>query len=130
MRISRGRADGALSETRTETFTGTVLADPVMGDQDGVVINTVVFPPGARTNWHTHGQGQILIVTAGEGRVVSRDGESWVIRTGDVVHIPGGEVHWHGAGPTTLLTHLAISLQGTDWLEPVSDEDYDRAAGA
>lgn len=130
MRISRGRTDGAKSEERGPTFTGTVWADEVMGAQDGVLINSVTFTPGARTNWHTHGQGQVLIVTAGEGRVVSTEGQSWVIRAGDVVHIPAGEKHWHGAGPDTLLAHTAISLGDTDWLEPVSPEDYESAARA
>ena len=126
MRIAKGRA-AAPSERRSETFTGTVWADPVLGPQDEVGVNDVFFAPGARTHWHTHAIGQVLVVTAGEGFVRSRDGAGGRIGPGDVVHIPAGEEHWHGAGPETYLLHRAISLGAATWLEPVSDDDY--AAG-
>jgi quercetin dioxygenase-like cupin family protein len=88
----------------------------------------VTFEPGARTNWHTHPLGQKLIVTAGCGRVQLWGGPIDEIRPGDVVVIAPGEKHWHGAAPTTAMTHIAIQeeLDGkaVDWLEPVSDEQY------
>jgi quercetin dioxygenase-like cupin family protein len=89
---------------------------------------TVVFEPGARTAWHTHPLGQTLIVTAGVGRVQHWGGSIEEIRPGDVVWIPPGMKHWHGAAPTTGMTHIAISEQldgkSVDWLEKVSDEQY------
>lgn len=88
----------------------------------------VTFEPGARTAWHTHPLGQVLVVTAGVGRV-QRWGEAIEeIRPGDVVWIPPGQKHWHGASPTTAMTHIAITegVDGTlvEWLEKVSDEQY------
>jgi quercetin dioxygenase-like cupin family protein len=129
MRVASGRAAGAASEQRSATFTGTVWADPVLPDADGVVVNTVLFEPGARTHWHTHDVGQILVVESGEGWLQSRGGDGSPLRAGDVAHIPAGEEHWHGAAPGAFLVHLAVSVGRTHWLEPVSDEDYGRAAG-
>jgi quercetin dioxygenase-like cupin family protein len=89
----------------------------------------VTFEPGARTAWHTHPLGQTLIVVAGYGRVQSWGGPIEEIRPGDVVWISAGEKHWHGASPTTALTHIAIQEQldgkAADWMEKVSDEQYD-----
>jgi quercetin dioxygenase-like cupin family protein len=124
MRIAKGRATGAPSEERGPTFTGCVWADPVLAAEDAVGVNDVFFEPGARTNWHTHELGQVLYVTHGEGYVRRRDGVGGPSRAGDVVHIVGGEEHWHGAAPGSYLLHVAISLGDADWLEPVSDEDY------
>jgi quercetin dioxygenase-like cupin family protein len=124
MKINRGREAGTRSEQRTATFTGEVWGDPVLPETDGVLINNVFFAPGARTHWHTHHQGQILVVTAGEGRARARDGNGGELAAGDVVWIPPGEEHWHGAAPDSYLLHLAISLGGHDWLEPVTDEEY------
>lgn len=88
----------------------------------------VTFEPGARTVWHTHPLGQTLIVTAGAGRVQHWGGPVQIIRAGDTVWIPPGVKHWHGAAPTTAMTHIAIaeSLEGqvVDWLEPVSQTQY------
>jgi quercetin dioxygenase-like cupin family protein len=128
MRIARGRA-GVPSEQRAETFTGRVWADPVLAPEDGVTVNNVFFEPGARTHWHTHAEGQVLQVTHGEGWVQMRDGAGGRITAGDIVHIGPGEEHWHGAGPTSYLLHVAVSLGVTDWLEPVSDDDYRRVIG-
>ena len=90
--------------------------------------NSVTFEPGARTAWHTHPLGQTLIVTAGCGLVQRDGGPIEEIRPGDVVWFPPGEKHWHGATPTTAMTHIAIqeSLDGkpVDWMEKVSDEQY------
>ena len=89
---------------------------------------SVTFEPGARTAWHTHPLGQTLIVTAGCGRVQRWGGPIEEIRPGDVVWIPPGEKHWHGATPTTAMTHIAIQEQldgkAVDWMEQVSDEQY------
>jgi quercetin dioxygenase-like cupin family protein len=126
MRIARGRADTP-SQKRDDTFTGTVWADPVLGAEDDVGVNDVFFEPGARTDWHTHAIGQVLLVTHGEGFVRTRAGDGGRIGAGDVVHIASGEEHWHGAAPDSYLLHVAISLGSATWLEPVSDEDY--AAG-
>ena len=127
MRISRARGGGKPSQHRTDTFTGTVWGAPVLEREDGVVVNDVLFEPGARTHWHTHGTAQVLIVTHGEGFIKVRGGQGALLLPGDVVHISAGEVHWHGATAAKLMLHTAVSVGGTDWLEPVSDEDYDAA---
>ena len=89
---------------------------------------SVTFEPGARTAWHTHPLGQTLIVTAGCGWAQRWGGPVEEIRPGDVVWFPPGEKHWHGATPTTAMTHIAIQekLDGkvVDWMEQVSDEQY------
>jgi len=91
---------------------------------------TSTFEPGARTAWHTHPLGQILIVTAGVGRVQRENAPVEEIRVGDVVWFEPGEKHWHGATPTTAMTHISIveSLDGNvaDWMELVSDEQYNK----
>jgi quercetin dioxygenase-like cupin family protein len=125
MKINRGREAGTRSELRSATFTGEVWGDPVLPETDGVLINNVFFAPGARTHWHTHHQGQILVVTAGEGRARARDGSGGELAAGDVVWIPPGEEHWHGAAPDSYMLHLAISLGGHDWLDPVTDGEYE-----
>lgn len=88
----------------------------------------VTFEPGARTAWHAHPLGQTLVVTAGCGRVQRWGGPLVEIRPGDVVWIAPGEKHWHGAAPTTAMTHIAIQEtldgQAADWMEKVSDEQY------
>ena len=85
-------------------------------------------PPGARTAWHTHPLGQTLIITTGLGWVQTEGGPIEEVRPGDVVWFPPGEKHWHGATPTTAMTHIAVqeSLNGknVDWMEKVSDEQY------
>lgn len=121
--IKEGR-DGAPSEHRTSTFTGTVWGDPVLPATDGVSINSVSFAPGARTHWHAHEAGQVLVVTSGGGLVYDRDGDGGRIRTGDVVFIPPGVEHWHGAAEDSYLVHLAISLKAVDWRQPVTDDEY------
>ncbi|MEI7408356.1 cupin domain-containing protein [Pectobacterium aroidearum] len=92
---------------------------------------TVTFEPGARTAWHTHPLGQTLIVTQGRGWLQEWGGEVQEINQGDIVWIPEGIKHWHGATAQTAMTHIAIaeSLNGSpvDWLEKVSDEQYGKA---
>lgn len=125
MKINRGREPGTTSDQRTATFTGEVWADPVLAKTDGVVVANVFFTPGARTHWHTHARGQVLVVTSGEGRAQTRNGGGGGrLTAGDVVWIPPGEEHWHGAAPGSSLLHMAISLGDADWLEPVTDEEY------
>jgi quercetin dioxygenase-like cupin family protein len=124
MQIIKGGRAGQASQQRTDTFTGTVFGDVVMGQSDGVAINSVSFAPGARTHWHHHDAGQVLIVTSGAGYVFDRDGKGGPNTVGDVVFIPPDEEHWHGAGPDTFMVHLAISLKHNEWLEPVTDEQY------
>ena len=111
-------------------FTGTVRIDPLFQAPSPARVAgaSVTFEPGARTAWHTHPLGQTLIVTAGCGRAQRLGGPIEEIRPGDVVWFPPGEKHWHGASPTTALTHIAIqeSLDGkvVDWLEHVTDDQY------
>jgi quercetin dioxygenase-like cupin family protein len=124
MKITRGRETGVPSERRTETFTGEVWADSVLGSTGHVMVNSVFFAPGARTHWHRHESGQLLVVTSGEGRIAARGGDVAAIGVGDTVWIPPEEEHWHGAAPDGYLVHLAISLDRTEWLEPVSEDDY------
>jgi quercetin dioxygenase-like cupin family protein len=115
-----------------EYFTGTVRIDPLFEavEPARVVGACVTFEPGARTAWHTHPLGQTLIVTAGCGRAQRWDGPIEEIRPGDVISFAPGEKHWHGAAPTTAMTHYAIQerLDGrtADWMEKVSDEQYGR----
>ena len=125
MRVTRGREADKTSELRGPTFTGDVWAEPVLATGDGVTVNTVFFTPRARTHWHHHEHGQVLLVTHGRGYVQVRGGEGTWVRAGDTVWFPPGEEHWHGAGPETWMAHNAISLGATEWLDPVTDEDYD-----
>jgi quercetin dioxygenase-like cupin family protein len=125
MQIIKGGRSGAPAVQRTDTFTGTVWGDPVLAQTDSVLINSVSFAPRARTYWHTHDGGQILVVTSGAGRVYDRDGNGGDIAAGDVVFIEPGVEHWHGAGPDSPMVHTAISLQGHDWLDEVTDAEYD-----
>jgi quercetin dioxygenase-like cupin family protein len=118
------------SKGPAEYFTGAVRIDPLFQAPDPAraVGASVTFEPGARTAWHTHPLGQTLIVTAGSGLVQSWGSPIEEIRPGDVIWCPPGEKHWHGASPTTAITHIAIQeqLNGkvVDWLEKVSDEQY------
>ncbi len=113
-----------------EWFTGTVRIDPLfpVTPPARAAANAVTFEPGARTAWHTHPLGQTLIITAGCGRAQREGGPVEEIRPGDVICFAPGEKHWHGAAPTTAMTHIAIqeSLDGkaVDWLEKVSDQHY------
>jgi quercetin dioxygenase-like cupin family protein len=127
MIVSAGRASSAPSVRPTATFTGEVWRDPRLRADEGVVVNDVFFSPGARTDWHRHGRGQILVVTHGLGLVqVKGEAATW-IGPSDMVYFLAGEEHWHGAGPDTYLVHTAISLAETDWRQPVSAEEYHEA---
>ncbi len=120
-----------------ENFTGVVRVDPLFqanaparqanapGEMSGAL---VTFEPGARTAWHTHPLGQVLIVTAGTGRVQGWGNPADEIRQGDVVWIPAGQKHWHGTAPNNSMAHAAIAEQldgkSVDWMEKVSDGQY------
>lgn len=114
----------------SDYFTGIVRLDmPFKGTAPARVGGaTVTFDPGARTNWHTHPLGQTLIVVSGMGWVQTDGGPKEDIRAGDIVWIPPGEKHWHGATATTAMSHIAISeaLEGktVDWMEKVSDAQF------
>lgn len=114
----------------SQYFTGTVRIDPQFAarDQSRSSAGIVTFEPGARTAWHTHPVGQALIVTSGLGRVRQWGGEIRDIRAGDVVWFPAGIKHWHGASPTTPMTHIAIQEEingsAVKWMEHVTEEQY------
>ena len=116
---------------RSDWFTGAVRIDSSFQRTAPARIGgaIVTFEPGARTAWHTHPLGQTLIVTSGSGRVQRDGGRIEDIGPGDIVWFEPGERHWHGASPTTGMTHIAIAeaLDGkvVDWLEKVSDEQYE-----
>ena len=115
---------------QSEYFTGTVRIDPLLQANAPARVqgNLVTFEPGARTAWHDHPLGQTLIVTAGSGLTQRWGGSIEKIQPGDVVSIPPREKHWHGASPTTAMSHIAIQeeLDGkaVDWMEKVTDEQY------
>jgi quercetin dioxygenase-like cupin family protein len=126
------KRSGSQASTKgpNDYFTGIVRIDaPFQASAPARVSGaTVTFEPGARTAWHTHPLGQTLIVTFGCGRVQREGRPIEEIRAGDIVWFPPGEKHWHGAAPTTAMTHIAIaeSLDGkvVEWMEKVSDEQY------
>jgi quercetin dioxygenase-like cupin family protein len=111
-------------------FTGAVRIDPLFQPSQPArtAAASVTFEPGARTAWHTHPLGQTLIVTTGSGLAQHWGGPIEKIQPGDVVWFAPGEKHWHGASPTTSMTHIAIqeALDGkvVEWLEHVTDEQY------
>ena len=120
----------------SDWFSGTVRIDPLFqaSSPARVAGAAVTFEPGARTAWHTHPLGQTLIVTAGFGLAQRAGGSIEEIRPGDVVWFPPNEKHWHGASPTTAMTHIAIqeALDGkvVEWMEKVSDEQYQVVSAA
>ena len=132
MQITRNGLDTARGPD--DWFTGAVFIDAVAAPGGGsrVHASSVHFAPGARTHWHTHPNGQTIWVVEGVGLCGRRGGPVETIRPGDRVFFEPGEEHWHGAGPTRFMTHLALLEVGDDgnpaaWGEPVTDEEY--AAG-
>jgi quercetin dioxygenase-like cupin family protein len=113
-----------------DNFTGSARRDPLFqpGAPARIAGTSVTFEPSARTAWHTHPVGQVLVITAGCGWVQSWGQAKQEVKPGDVVWFEPGEKHWHGATSTTAMTHIAIveSLDGktADWMEHVSDEQY------
>jgi len=120
----------AASKGAAQNFSGSVRVDPLFAAHLPSTASAayVTFEPGARSAWHTHPQGQVLIVTAGAGRVQRWGGKIEEIRSGDVIWTPPGVKHWHGAAPATALTHIAIQEatggKNVEWMEKVSDEQY------
>ncbi|MGA1804914.1 (R)-mandelonitrile lyase [Rhizobium sp. HT1-10] len=129
MKITRS---GSLPSAKgpSDYFTGTVRIDaPFKGEEPARIGGaTVTFEPGARTAWHTHPLGQTLLVLSGLGRAQREGGAIEEIRPGDIVWFAPDERHWHGAAPTSAMSHVAIAeaLDGkvVDWLEHVTDEEY------
>lgn len=112
-----------------EWFTGTVWMDMASVPQPGAAMLRVLFEPGARTNWHTHPEGQFLYVVTGTGRAQREGEKAQEIHAGDTVYIAPHEKHWHGASPDAFMVHIAINPAfetdgATEWLESVADEDY------
>ena len=124
--------NGSRPSTRgaAENFTGSAVVDPLFAATDHTrsTGGHVTFEPGARSAWHTHPAGQTLIVTSGTGWVQQRGGERREIKPGDVVWIPPGVKHWHGATATNGMRHIAIQEvvdgKNVDWMEQVTDEQY------
>ena len=116
-----------------ENFTGIARVDMLFDSLNNAAASggSVTFEPGARTAWHSHPGGQTLIVTVGTGRVQRWGDAVEEIRAGDVVRIPAGQKHWHGAAPSASMTHIAITeAQGgtaVQWMEQVSEEQYNAA---
>jgi quercetin dioxygenase-like cupin family protein len=113
-----------------EYFTGNVRVDPLFSAKDGAPFSGayVTFEPGARSAWHIHPTGQHLLVTSGVGRTGEWGGKVEEIKAGDVVWCPPKIKHWHGASPTTAMTHIAITGtvngKNVEWMEKVTDEQY------
>lgn len=111
-------------------FTGTTYLNMLITKDDtwNSSIGNVTFEPKARTNWHTHSGGQILLVTAGEGRYQEIGKPVQILKKGDTVSIPPNVVHWHGAAPNSWFAHISVETNipdnTTTWLEPVTDEQY------
>ena len=130
MKIIRNAASPSKSGATPGNFTGTVRVDNVaMAEAPGRVSTaSVTFSPGARTVWHTHPAGQIIVITAGQGWVEREGSVKETVNPGDTVFFPAGEKHWHGATSTTGMTHTAVteSVEGENvaWLEPVTDAQY------
>lgn len=118
--------------TTSNNFTGKVWVN-IMGAADTTLharFGNVTFGPEARTNWHSHPGGQILLITEGEGYYQAKGQPCRLLRKGDVVEIPPNVVHWHGAGPDGEFAHMAISLNtdegGAVWSGPVTEEEYNQ----
>ncbi|SDF62569.1 (R)-mandelonitrile lyase [Sulfitobacter delicatus] len=114
-------------------FTGEVQMTPLISAPAPARLRgvSVTFQPGARTAWHVHPLGQTLIVTQGTGRAQTEGGPVQTLNEGDVVWFDAGEKHWHGAAPDSTMTHIALQEaqvgEAVEWLEKVSDADYDPA---
>jgi quercetin dioxygenase-like cupin family protein len=131
MDIKRSGTDPS-AKGPSEWFTGTVRIDPLFSPPAPSQVSgaLVTFEPGARTAWHTHPAGQTLIVTSGLGWAQREGGPVEEIRPGDVVWFPPDEKHWHGASPTTAMSHIAVQEKRNGspvtWMEHVTDEQYRR----
>lgn len=117
----QGSADNFTGQVIIDLLTPPSLTTPAASGQ-------VTFAPGARTAWHSHPAGQMLILTSGKGWIEKEGEPKKVIKTGDIVWIPAGVKHWHGATNITSMSHIAVTYilngKNADWLEPVSDAQY------
>ncbi len=118
------------TKVTNDNFTGDVWLT-MLAESDttyNVNIGSVTFEPGARTNWHSHKGGQILLVTEGEGLYQEKGKPVEVIKKGDVIKCPPNTEHWHGATPTEAMTHIAVgtntNVGGAVWFKPVTDQEY------
>jgi quercetin dioxygenase-like cupin family protein len=112
----------------TEHFTGSVWNSRLIDNEGALTMISVQFAPGARSDWHSHPEGQVLYVLAGAGIVQNEDGSTVEISAGDVVHAPPGQLHWHGARSDSPMLHLSITTAGpTDWQQKVTDDQYGAA---
>jgi quercetin dioxygenase-like cupin family protein len=131
MDIKRSGTDPS-AKGPSDWFTGTVRIDPLFSPPAPSQVSgaLVTFEPGARTAWHTHPAGQTLVVTSGLGWAQREGGPVEEIRPGDVVWFPPDEKHWHGASPTTAMSHIAVQEKRNGspvtWMEHVTDEQYRR----
>jgi len=108
-----------------DRFTGSVSMAPLNKIADpGLQATVVRFEPGAHTYWHSHAEGQVLHILSGYGQVVSGDGTRVKVTGGDVVTVPPGEVHWHGASADSSMTHISVTAGDTVWSTEVSESDY------
>ena len=125
---------GQPNDAYARYFTGQSYLNPLTKPEDGLFLANVTFEPGCRNNWHIHhaktGGGQLLICTAGEGWYQEAGREAVSLTPGTVIVIPAGVKHWHGAKKDAWFSHIAIEMPGEDcsneWLEPVSDETYNK----
>ncbi|MFJ9871020.1 cupin domain-containing protein [Streptomyces sp. NPDC101165] len=124
----------ATAKAPAERFTGDVYLNMIEAPTEPARLAAALvrFTPGARTNWHSHANGQTLYITDGVGLVGTRDGSVVRVRAGQIVKCPAGEEQWHGGTDTTLMAHIAMVVgdadgDGTTWLEPVADEQYTHA---
>jgi len=131
------KAPAATAKAPAAAFTGDVYVTPIAQarEESKLIAVLVRFTPGARTNWHSHANGQTLHVTEGVGVVASRDGTVIRMRAGDTVWTPPGEEHWHGGTADNMMCHIAMlegtaDGDGTTWLQPVADEQYSAAQSA
>jgi quercetin dioxygenase-like cupin family protein len=130
-RIAMGHIFSKGQKAPETVFTGTAFVNMLVHDTDSIYncqVYDVVFEAGARTNWHSHPGGQLLLVTDGKGYYQEQSKPARLLQKGDVVTIPPDVKHWHGAAPNSEFTHIGISPNtqkgGAVWLEPVSDVEY------
>jgi quercetin dioxygenase-like cupin family protein len=124
MQYARGRGGTPVQlGTAFAPHTGNVLLDALVKDAD-VFVNAAVYAPCARTYWHVHERGQVILVTSGEGVIATRDGDVRLLRPGDVAYSPAGEEHWHGAAPDCFVTYTSVSLGSTETYGEVSGQEY------
>ncbi|NQD81177.1 cupin domain-containing protein [Pseudomonas sp. CrR14] len=127
--IIRGGEQASIAGSE-QFFTGRVRIDPIWPADEHISASgaLITFEPAARSAWHTHPAGQRLVVSSGVGLTQEWGKPIQVVRPGDVVWCPPGVKHWHGAAPTTAMSHIAVTAtldgQNVDWMEKVSDEQY------